>query len=117
MLDWDFGLIDREGNDKPALAAIASAQLGPAAISRASPSSSAPATDGHASAGALKAVAVDGGYETIVVDDGSEDGTADYVERKFPVGPRDLRLDPCGLSAARNAGAEAAHGRNPRLHR
>ena len=48
-------------------------------------------------------------YEVVVVDDGSRDGTARRVVRRFP-GVRVLRLAACGLSAARNAGAAAARG-------
>ena len=48
-------------------------------------------------------------YEVIVVDDGSDDGTADGVEVEFPE-IRLIRLAPSGLSAARNAGVAAAKG-------
>ncbi len=44
-----------------------------------------------------------------MVDDGSTDRTASVVEKGFPA-VHLLRLEPCGLSAARNAGAEAACG-------
>src|SRR5207249_954249 len=46
-------------------------------------------------------------YETIVVDDGSTDATAALAAR-YPC--RLLRLPQGGLSAARNAGIEAANG-------
>ncbi len=111
VLDWDFGLIDREGNDKPALAAVSAFRSGP------EPSDPGFSViictrNGRGRIGAcLEAVTgMDGEFETLVVDDGSEDGTAEYVEEQFPE-VRLLRLDPCGLSAARNAGAEMATGR------
>ena len=110
VLDWDFGLLDRDGRRKPALAAIASAQPGPAATSH-DFSVIICTRNGRARIGrCLKAaLLLDNCFEVVVVDDGSEDGTADHVERKFP-SVRVIRLEPCGLSAARNAGAEAARG-------
>ena len=51
----------------------------------------------------------DGAFETIVVDDGSTDDTADFVAKHFP-SVRLLRLEPSGLGTARNAGAAAARG-------
>ena len=60
---------------------------------------------------ALRAVAeqtLDGGYELIVVDDGSSDGTAAAAES---AGARVVRsARPRGPGAARNAGAAAANG-------
>ncbi len=47
--------------------------------------------------------------EVIVVDDGSEDGTADQVAREFPA-VRLLRQKNAGPSAARNAAANLAQG-------
>ena len=114
VLDWDFGLTDRQGNDKPALAAIRHLPLNPR-----------PSTHNHFSISVivctrngrdrvgkcLEAVRqMEGGaFETIVVDDGSDDDTADFVVGNFPE-VRLVRLDPGGLSAARNAGAAAASG-------
>jgi hypothetical protein len=53
------------------------------------------------------------GWELIVVDDGSSDGTPDVVERLAAEDPR-IRLvrgAAAGVCAARNAGAEQARGR------
>ncbi|MES2438594.1 MAG: glycosyltransferase [Verrucomicrobiota bacterium] len=111
VLDWDFGLIDREGNAKPALRA-----LGSQISNLQSPSFSVIVCTRNGReriAACLEAVHKNddsyGPYETIVVDDGSTDGTADFVERHFP-SVRLLRLSPGGLSAARNAGAAIARG-------
>ena len=52
---------------------------------------------------------VDGSVETIVVDDGSKDGTADIVRQSYP--DVCVRQQPNrGVSAARNAGLEVATG-------
>lgn len=110
VADWDFGLTDRGGNAKPALAALALPFNDPLPAIRFSVIICT--RNGRDRIGAcLEAVGrMDGGgFETIVVDDGSDDGTADYVAEHFP-DVQLLRLDPCGLSAARNAGAAVARG-------
>ena len=111
VLDWDFGLTDRQGNDKPALAVVSqlthhqsSGKLGFSVIIC--------TRNGRERIGAcLEALRKLAGErpETIVVDDGSTDGTADFTEANFPW-LRVIRLPPSGLSAARNAGAAAASG-------
>lgn len=115
VTDWDFGLTDRQHEPKPALAAVS-------AWHRTEPSP-APLADPRISVivctrngrrrigGCLAACAglADANHEVVVVDDGSRDGTADWVAAHHP----EVRLVRCGavgLSAARNAGAAAADG-------
>jgi GT2 family glycosyltransferase len=113
VTDWDFGLLDRAGEPKPALAAV-SAALRDTPASKPAPDFSVIVCTRNGrdrigrclrSIAALRAAP----FETIVVDDGSTDGTADYVRKNFPWAQL-LRLPPCGLGAARNAGAAAAGG-------
>ncbi|MCH7227667.1 glycosyltransferase [Haloferula sp. A504] len=113
VTDWDFGLTDRQARDKPALGAVRTAFAESPGIP-ASPSFSVIVCcrDGRDRIGAcLRSLESLRGpaAEIIVVDDGSGDGTADFVEREFP-DVRLIRLEAAGLSAARNAGAGAATG-------
>ena len=109
--DWDFGLTDRAGHSKPALAAAAAAGTSddfPAA----SFSVIVCTRNGRDRIDrCLHAIRLlEGGpYETVVVDDGSDDGTADMVAAAFPW-VKLLRLPASGLAAARNAGAAMAGG-------
>lgn len=113
VLDWDFGLIDREGNAKPALKKWDAGFFAQPEFSPPPRFSVIVCTRNGRDriGGCLKAIEKmsGGGFETIVVDDGSMDGTADFVEAKFSK-VKLLRLEPGGLSAARNAGAAAATG-------
>jgi GT2 family glycosyltransferase len=114
VLDWDFGLTDRGHQPKPALAALASLCTQPPTARSDSFSIIVCTRNGRSRIGAcLRAIDKSCGAtrndETLVVDDGSDDGTADYVAEHFPW-VRLLRLAPSGLSAARNAGAAAASG-------
>ncbi len=109
VLDWDFGLTDREGKSKPALQNL-SINSQPSIINLFSVIVCT--RNGKARLGAcLTAIGkmTGGGFEAIVVDDGSTDGSGDFVEKNFP-GVRLIRLEPGGLSRARNAGAAAAQG-------
>jgi len=49
-------------------------------------------------------------WELVVIDDGSDDGTAPYLASLEDERIRTLRIDSAGLSAARNAGLGAARG-------
>lgn len=110
--DWDFGLTDREGNAKEALG-VFSNRTAETAPDLGDFSVIVCSHDGRERIDACLAAirAMDGtGFETILVDDGSADGMADHVETNHPW-VKVLRLEPCGLSAARNAGAAAAKGK------
>lgn len=112
VFDWDFGLIDRAGNDKPALDALSAVRFSPVAhcpdFSVIVCTRNGRDRIGHCLE-AVRNLAAAGGFETIVVDNGSVDGTADFVREYFSW-VKLLELDSCGLSAARNAGAEVAIG-------
>jgi GT2 family glycosyltransferase len=110
--DWDFGLTDRRRYPKPALAVVeasyAQAPFGEREWPRASVvvcSYNGATTIGQTCRALLDVDYPD--FEVIVVDDGSDDGTAAIAEEfAFTV----IRTENQGLSAARNTGAEAATG-------
>jgi GT2 family glycosyltransferase len=113
VLDWDFGITDRNGLEKPALAVVCEEFAGNDALTEDDLISIIVCTRNGRNriAACLRSLLAmhDSSFEIIVVDDGSQDGTADFVETGFP-DARLLRLARSGLSAARNAGAAAAEG-------
>jgi GT2 family glycosyltransferase len=113
VVDWSFGVTDRERRPKPALAALREAfcdvpvrsALDWPGISVVICSHNGGATIEESLRGAT---ALDyPRYEVLVVDDGSHDDTA-AIAARFPV--RLIRTEHAGLSAARNAGLDAASG-------
>jgi GT2 family glycosyltransferase len=113
VTDWDFGLVDRERRPKPSLAAI----RGGFAAAPFSSSGPWPRVSvivcTHNGARTLPEC-LDGvrdldypDFETIVVDDGSSDASADIARARDATV---VEIDHRGLSAARNAGIERASG-------
>jgi GT2 family glycosyltransferase len=113
VTDWDFGLVDRARQPKPALAAIRDAF----AEAPFSPEGPWPRVSivvcTHNGAETLPEC-LDGvsrldypDFETIVVVDGSTDGSADIAKAR---GATLVEIEHRGLSAARNAGVERASG-------
>jgi len=112
VLDWDFGLLDREGDEKPALTSVGNSPLPRPLVEGRLVSVIVCTRNGIARIGkcldALRRM-VDPHFEVIVIDDGSVDGTGDFVLENFPW-VRLLHLEAAGLSVARNAGAAMAGG-------
>jgi GT2 family glycosyltransferase len=111
--DWDFGLVDRERRPKPALAAARRAFASvPFGKGEAMPPVSVVVCC-YNSAGTLPEClagiqALDyPNFETIVVDDGSTDETADIARR---YGVRTISIANHGLATARNVGLHVADG-------
>src|SRR6266481_2039815 len=114
---WAFGLVTRERKRKQAFGALGAVFRGPLPPAlRGTPRASVvvPAYNAAATLPACLASIAHlnyPDYETIVVDDGSTDSTADIAKSAKTAGIRTLRLEHRGLAAARNAGLEAATGR------
>lgn len=111
--EWDFGITDRTRQPKPALAAVERAYSEvPFAADRWWPRISVVVCTYNGSRTirdtleALNLVEYPD-FEVIVVDDGSTDGTGD-IAREYAV--KVVSTENCGLSSARNTGAQAATG-------
>ena len=112
VVDWDFGLVDRRREAKPALRAVREAFASAPTWPRRAPRVSVIVCTYN---GALTlADCLDGiaqldypDIETIVVDDGSTDETSVIAARD---GLKLIRTPNNGLSAARNVGLAAATG-------
>ena len=112
--DWDFGLVRRNGQPKPALAAVGEAYAEAPFSEQTSdwPSISVVVCTHNGAATldeCLRGLAVVDypDFEAIVVDDGSSDDSAEIAARH---GVRLIRTEPQGLSSARNAGLSVARG-------
>ncbi|MFM7180148.1 MAG: glycosyltransferase [Verrucomicrobiales bacterium] len=112
---WKFGLVAENGTEHPALAAVrdAPAIFGVPEMEKFPKVSVLVCTrNGQRTLPACLAAIGELDYpdfETIVVDDGSQDGTGDWVAQNHP-GVHLLRSTGVGLSAARNLAAGAATG-------
>jgi len=113
ILDWDFGLTDRERRPKPALVAVEAAWAdAPVTLPPDAPLVSVVvctyngARTLRETCTALQALAYPR-LEVIVVDDGSTDASPD-IARAYDL--RVISTENRGLSSARNTGARAAAG-------
>ena len=111
--DWDFGLVDRERNPKPALLTVAAAmQKVPITTSKPLPFFSVVVCTYNGSA-TIKDT-LEGltrlrypNFEVIVINDGSTDNTAEIIRR---YGVKLISTENQGLSSARNTGMHHAKG-------
>jgi glycosyltransferase involved in cell wall biosynthesis len=112
VLDWDFGITNREGVEKPSAKMIQKVLGQEKIIQRMPLFSVIVCTRNGASRidSCLKAITkINGYFEIIVVDDGSIDQATKIVVENFPQ-VNLISIQPSGLSAARNAGAKIARG-------
>ncbi len=112
ITDWSFGLVRRDGSEKPVLAELEKIRL-PLPQPETPPRFSVIICTRNGAdrlKGCLDAcLALDcPDFEIIVVNDGSTDDTEKLLESTE--GIRAFHLDPCGLSAARNYGAKMSKG-------
>lgn len=112
ILDWDFGLTDRDRRPKPALTAVREAFRDVPPMTEPAPRVSVVVCSFNGAAtlrdcleGCTSLDYPD--YEIIVVNDGSTDGTAEIAHQ---YGVRVISTENRGLSNARNTGLTAATG-------
>jgi len=113
IADWAFGLVKKDRSPKRAFDAVGEifrGELPPPLTHAPKASVIVPAYNSAATIAAclesLKTLHYPD-YETIVIDDGSTDSTAQIAE---DTGARVIRTEHRGLAVARNAGTEAASG-------
>lgn len=113
IVDWNFGITERNRVAKPALAAVSRAfAQAPLPVDASWPKISVVVCTHNGSRTLEECLTGIGrlvypNQEIIVVDDGSEDDTAE-IARRFPVTL--IRTSSKGLSHARNVGLRAARG-------
>ena len=111
ILDWEFGLTDRGGNEKFLLTELRDIQRSEFPMPRISVIicvyNGVERVERAVKSLAPDVVAYDD-YEVIVVDDGSTDGTPELLEKYEHV--KLIRANHGGLSKARNIGAKEATG-------
>ncbi len=113
--DWSFGLVDRDGKDKAALKAMREIKRTDAMIPIHSPKPAITAIvctrNGRGRIStcleALLGSDCSADFEVMVVDDGSTDGTSDFIRAHYPQVEL-VRIEAGGLSVARNIGAQLA---------
>lgn len=109
VLDWDFGLVRRDGSAKPALTVVGHMERSTFPMPLISVIICVYNGEERIATVLESLRELDyPDYEVIVVDDGSSDSTLEMVRRFDFV--KLLELDHGGLSAARNAGAAVARG-------